>query len=91
MGFGEGPQTLTVDSDLVVGLGLLSVPACRPAPERTLVRDPNSRQEKGAIGEDMSHAIPSSLGGQDLPSFCPACVLGTEDRGLNSVSSLGKD
>lgn len=92
MGLGEGPGTLTVDSDLVVGLDLLSILAHCPAPESPLILDPNGRQEERAVGEDSSHTIPgTSLGRQDLPSFCPACVLETEERGLNSASPLGKD
>lgn len=68
------PRSL-VDSDLVVGLGLLSIPAHCSAPESPLILDPDGRQEERAIGEDLSHAIPgASLGRQDLPSFCPACV-----------------
>jgi hypothetical protein len=54
--------------------------------------DPNSWKEEGAIGEDSSHTIPgASLGRQDLPSFCPSCVLETEEKGLNSASPLGKN
>lgn len=92
MGGEEVLRTLTIDSDSVVRFGLLSAPARCPAPESPLILDPNSRQEEGAVGEDPSHAIPGvSLGRQDLPSFCPACVLGVEERGLNSADPWGKD
>lgn len=54
----QGSGTLTVDADSVVGLGLLSVPVGCPAPESALVLDPHRRQEEGAVGEDVSHAVP---------------------------------
>lgn len=79
MGLGEGPGFLTVDSDLVVGLSLLSFPGHCSALESPLILDPDGRQEEGAIGEDLSHTIPwFPPGRQDLPSFCSACVLGRE-------------
>lgn len=78
MGLQEGPGTLTIDSDLVVRLNLLPTPARCPTPEGPFILYPNSWQEEGTIRENSSYIIPGAfLGIQNLPSFCPTCVLGT--------------
>lgn len=78
---GQRPESLTVDSDSVVGLDLLPMPVSCPTPESPLIDNSHSWKEEGTIEEDSSHTVPgASLGREDLPSFSPSCVLQRREK-----------